>query len=64
MLAFKHLMIIILISLDLRAILNNISAIKYYFVFGFPIGHDDKKVKDKQILLNSLKCTSLESYFI
>ena len=57
MFAFKHLTIIILISLDLRAIQNNISAVKYHFVVRFPTDHVDNKVKDTQILLNSLKCT-------
>ena len=48
-------MIIVLISLDLRVILNKISGVKCNFVVRFPLGHVYNKVKDKHILLNSIK---------
>ena len=54
LLAFKHLMIIVVIPLDLGVIHNNISGVKYHFVVIFLICHVYNKVKDKQILLNSL----------
>ena len=38
LLALKHIVIIVLISLDVREILNNISGVKYHFVVRFPIG--------------------------
>ena len=47
MLPFKHLMIIVLISLDLRVILNSISGVKCHFIARFPIGHVYNKVKEK-----------------
>ena len=43
LLAFTHLKIIVLISCDLRVILNNFSAVKYNFVVRFSIGHIYKK---------------------
>ena len=55
-------MIIVLISTDLRAILTKtISGIKYHCVVRFPIGYVYNKGKKKQLLLNSLKYTSLGS---
>ena len=55
-------MIIVWISTDFRAILTNtISGIKYRCVARFPIDHVHNKDKTKQILLNSLKYTSLGS---
>ena len=59
MLAFKHLMIIVVISLDRNVILNNISGVKVRF----PICHVYNKVKYKQRLLNSLNYTSLGNLF-
>ena len=56
-------MIVVLISLDLRVILIKLSGVKYHFVVRFLIGHVYDKVKDKQILLNSLNYTSLGSLF-
>ena len=61
-LAFKHLMIIVLISHVLRVILYSISGVKYDFVDRFPIGHVYNKVKDKQTLLNLINYTSLGSF--
>ena len=52
LLAFKQVMIIVLIARDLRVILNSISGVKYNIVVRFPIGHVYNKVKDKHILLN------------
>ena len=63
LLAFKHLLIIVLISFELRVILNKIFGVKYHFLVRFPEGHVYNKVKDKQILLNSLNCTSPGSLF-
>ena len=54
---------IVLILSDLKAILDNISGVKYHFVVCFLIGHVYNKVKYKQILLNALKYTSLDSLF-
>ena len=52
-------MLIVMISLDVRVILNSISGVKYNFVVRSPIGHVYNKVKDKQILLNLINYTSL-----
>ena len=56
LLAFKH--ILIFISPHLRVILNSIFGVKY-LVVSFPKGHEYTKDQDKQVLLNSLKYTSL-----
>ena len=63
LLAFKHPLIIVLISFELRVILNKIFGVKYHFLVGFPEGHVYNKFKDRQILLNSLNYTSLGSLF-
>ena len=60
---FKHLIIIVLISFDLKAILNSISGVKYHFAVRFQLGLVYNKVKVKQILFNSLNYTSLSSLF-
>ena len=49
LLVFKHIMIIVLISLDLRALLN-IFGVNYPFAVRFPIGHLNNKVKDKEYI--------------
>ena len=61
LLAFKHILIIVLILFELRVILNKIFGAKYHFLVSFPEGHVYNKVK--QILLNSLNYTSLGSLF-
>ena len=48
---------------DFKVILNNIYEVKYHFVIRFSICNVQNKVEDKQILLNSLNYTSLESLF-
>ena len=48
---------------DLKVILNNISEVKYHFVARFSICNEKNKVEYKQIVLNSLNYTSLESLF-
>ena len=53
MLAFKYFMIMVLIVPNLRAILSNISGVKYHFVVHFPMVSYIKTVEDKHILLNS-----------
>ena len=55
-------MITVLISLDLRVILNSMSGVKYHFVARFVIGKVYNKVKDNLILLKSTKLTSLGSF--
>ena len=44
LLVFQHLVAFVLISADLRAILNSISGVKYHFVVRFLIGHVYNKV--------------------
>ena len=56
-------MIIVLILPTLETLLNNISEVKYHFVVRFSICNVLNKVEDKQILLNSINYTSLESLF-
>ena len=55
-------MIIVLYITDLRVMLNNISGVKHHFVVRFQICNVYNKVEDKQILLNILNYTSLESF--
>ena len=62
--AFKHLMIIILISLDFRVILRSISGVKYHFDVRFSIDYVFNKVNDKQLLLGSLNYTSLSNFLL
>ena len=47
-LAYKHLIIIALISPGVREILNNISGVKCHFVVLLPIGYIYNKVKQIQ----------------
>ena len=47
---------------DSRVILNNISEVKYHFA-QFSICNVLNNVEDKQILLNNLNYTSMESLF-
>ena len=56
-------MFIVADLVSLRVILNNISEIKYHFVVRISICNVYNKVEDKQIVLNSLNYTSLESLF-
>ena len=61
--AFRHHLIIVVISLHIRVILNNISGVNYHVGIQFPICHVYSQVIRKQILLNSLNYTSLGSFF-
>ena len=51
LLAFRHLLIIVVISLHIRVTLNSISGVKYYFDVRFPIGHVYNKVKENKYCL-------------
>ena len=51
LLAFRNLLIIIVISLYIRVILNNISGVKYHFDVQFPKGHVYNRVKENKYCL-------------